>query len=184
MKKHGFDRMYVLHYEMAANTQKGLLPAPHNSIASLNTHDMPPFASFWQGLDIRDWGKLGLLDKKGLRKEEKSRRGIIKALSVFLRRKGWLTEADTDTYSALKACLSFLADSQARIVLVNLEDLWLEIQPQNIPAVHDIYPNWRQKAPYELEEFCQMPRVIDTLQIINELRKPDKHRNLRERSAQ
>ena len=51
-----------------------------------------------------------------------------------MQRKGWLKEAGVDTLSALKACLSFLADSQARIVLVNLEDLWLETQPQNVPS--------------------------------------------------
>jgi len=171
MKKHGFHRMYVLHYELATNTHKELPPVPHNSVASLNTHDMPPFASFWKGLDIKDWAKLGLLDEEGRRKEKETRRGIIKALSAFLKRKGWLKVASIDTLSALKACLSFLADSQARIVLVNLEDLWLETQPQNIPAIHDIYPNWRRKARYRLDEFCQMPQVLDTIQIIDRLRK-------------
>ncbi len=171
MKKHGFHPMYVLHYELATNPQKGLPPLPGDCVASLNTHDMPPFASFWQGLDIKNWAKLGLLDKEATRKEEKSRRGVIKALGTFLERKGWLKKADVDALPALKACLSFLAESPARIVLVNLEDLWLETQPQNIPAIHDIYPNWRGKARYRFDEFCQMPQVLDTLHVINLLRK-------------
>ncbi len=175
MRKHGFRRLYVLHYELAANPLKGLLPVPDNSVASLNTHDMPPFASFWQGIDIEERRKLGLLGKESVREEKKTHQGNIKALSAFLRRKGWLKEADVDTLAALKACLSFLADSQARIVLVNLEDLWLETQPQNIPSIHQEYPNWRHKGRYSLEEFCQMPQVLDTLNIINLLRKQGRH---------
>jgi 4-alpha-glucanotransferase len=32
------------------------------------------------------------------------------------------------------------------------------------------YPNWRRKARYSLEEFCQMSQVTDTLRAINRLR--------------
>jgi len=171
MKKHGLHSMYVLHYELTTNPWKGLLPVPYNSVASLNTHDMPPFAAFWQGLDIKERRELGLLDKEGAQKEREIRQDIIRALGIFLRRKGWLKEAGVDTLSALKACLSFLACSQARLVLVNLEDLWLETKPQNVPSTKEEYPNWRRKAQYGLEEFCQMPHVLDTLRIINRLRK-------------
>ena len=136
---------------------------------------MPPFASFWQGLDIKDWAKLGLLAKEGIRKERGNRRSVIKDLSAFLQRKGWLGKADADALSALKACLSFLADSPARIVLVNLEDLWLETQPQNIPSTQEQYPNWRRKARYSLDELCHMPQVLGTIHIINSLRRQGRH---------
>jgi len=109
------------------------------------------------------------------REEKETRRTIIKTLSAFLQRKGWLKKAGLDTLSTLRACLSFLANSQARLVLVNLEDLWLETQSQNIPSTKKEYPNWRHKARYMPEEFCQMPQVIDTLQTINRLRKQDKY---------
>jgi len=175
MKKHDLHRMYVLHYELATNPRKGLFPASRNSVASLNTHDMPPFAAFWQGLDIEERRKLGLLDKEGAREERRTRQNITGALGSFLRRKGWLKGAGEDTYSALKACLSFLAGSQAHIVLVNLEDLWLETKPQNVPSTKEEYPNWRRKAQYSLEECCHMPQVLDTLQTIDKLRKQDKH---------
>jgi 4-alpha-glucanotransferase len=57
------------------------------------------------------------------------------------------------------------------MVLVNLEDLWLETQPQNIPATGQERPNWRHKARYSLEEFSQMPQVVEVLQGLNNLRK-------------
>jgi len=176
MNKHGLYRMYVVHYELASNRQKGLPPVPRNSVASLNTHDMHPFAALWQGLDINDRQELGLLDRKGTQKERRIRRDIINILSTFLRRKGWLKNSSQDTFSALEACFSFLAESRAQIVLVNLEDLWLETKPQNVPSTRKEHPNWQRKALYSLEEFCQMPRVVDTLLNINELRKRSRRR--------
>ena len=59
-------------------------------------------------------------------------------------------------------------------MLVNLEDLWLETQPQNVPGTDDEHPNWRCKARYVLEEFCRMPEVRDTLKEIDRFRKQAK----------
>ena len=139
MKKHGFHRMYVLRYELATNTQEGLLPVSRDSVASFNTHDMPSFASFWQGLDIEEHRKLGLMEKESVPKEKEIRQATIKALSDFWQREGWL-KGEANTLSALKACLSFLADSPARIVLANLEDLWLETHQQNVPSDRERIP--------------------------------------------
>jgi len=99
-----------------------------------------------------------------------------KALLTFLRDRGWLYGAEGDVATVLKACLSFLAAGQARMVLVNLEDLWLETQPQNVPSTKKEYPNWRRRVQYTFEQFCQLPQVVDTLLTINELRKGNKHR--------
>ena len=57
------------------------------------------------------------------------------------------------------------------MVLVNLEDLWLEERPQNVPGTTHDYPNWRRPARYTLERFRQMGRVTGTLKRIDELRK-------------
>ncbi|MFC2021723.1 4-alpha-glucanotransferase [Chloroflexota bacterium] len=176
MRRHDLHNMYVVHYELASDPQKGLPPVPVNSVASLNTHDMSPFAGFWQGLDIEERRKLGLLDRAGAGKERNRLLTMKKALVNFLRDEGWLNGSEDDIPAVLKACLSFLSASRARIVLVNLEDLWLETQPQNVPSTGKEYPNWRRKAEYTLEQFCQLPQITDTLQIVNELRKRSKTR--------
>jgi len=175
MRRHNLHRIYVVHYELASDLRRGLPPVSSNSVASLNTHDMPPFAAFWQGLDIEEWRRIGLLDKAGVEEEKNRLLSMKKALVTFLQDRDWLQGAANDIAAVLKACLSFLAASQARMVLVNLEDLWLEIQPQNIPSTRKEYPNWRRRAKYTFEEFCQMPQVVDTLLMINELRKRSKH---------
>ncbi|MFC1989385.1 4-alpha-glucanotransferase [Chloroflexota bacterium] len=171
MNKRGFHRMYVLHYELASDPKKGLPPVSRDSVASLNTHDMPPFAAFWQGLDIEERLSLGLLDEAGAKQEKKNFTDMKRALITFLQSGGLLQEGRENITDVLKACLSFLAASQTRMVLLNLEDLWLETRPQNVPSTRTECPNWRRKAQYALEEFCQMPQVVDTLRTINELRK-------------
>jgi 4-alpha-glucanotransferase len=171
MNRHGFHSLYVLPYELALNRRTALKSIPGRSVASLNTHDMPPFAAFWEGLDIKQRLRLGLLDKAEAQKEGQERRAIKKELFTFLVERGWIKPAEVNTYSALKACLTLLSTSQARVVLVNLEDLWLETRPQNIPATRGKNPNWRSKAKYSLETLCQMPQVVDTLKIVDQLRK-------------
>jgi 4-alpha-glucanotransferase len=171
MTRHGLHSMYVLHYELASNPRTALWRLPTDSVASLNTHDMHPFAAFWQGLDIKQRLELGLLDKAGAQREDQDRRAIKEALTNFWQEKGEIKQTTVDAYAALKACLASLSVSQARLVLVNLEDLWLETQPQNIPSTTDEYPNWRRKAQYSFESFCQMPQVLDTLRMIDHLRK-------------
>ena len=34
-----------------------------------------------------------------------------------------------------------------------------------------VHPNWRRRARYTFEQFCQLPQVVDTLRSVNELRK-------------
>ena len=50
MEKHGMFRMFVGQYELISENKLGNIPI--QSIASLNTHDMFPFAAFWQEKDI------------------------------------------------------------------------------------------------------------------------------------
>ena len=173
MARHGLHRMYVLYYELADKASETLGHIPRNAVVSLNTHDMTPFASFWQGADIEERMGLGLVDKKGARKERMTRRAIKDALMAYLRNKDFLQRIDSGSQAVLKACLAYLSASRARIVLVNLEDLWLETRSQNVPGIGDEFPSWRRKARYGLEEFFHIKEVSDTLQEIDRLRKQE-----------
>lgn len=171
MARHGFHRMYILHYELADNTTDSIGRMPRNAVASLNTHDMPPFASFWQNLDIEERLSLGLVDAKGARAESRTRRVVKASLTSMLRNNKFLPKARDGVRDALNACLSFLGAGRARVVLVNLEDLWLETKSQNVPSTGDAYPSWQKKARYTLEEFYEMPKVRDTLEAVKSARR-------------
>jgi 4-alpha-glucanotransferase len=155
MARHKVQRMYVLPFEFTPDSHQALRAVPADALACLNTHDMPPFATFWSERDLMDRVALG----------------------TFLRRRGWPEIPSQhsslecwEVQAVLRACLAYLAAGRARMVLVNLEDLWLETDSQNMPGMVEEYPNWRRKARYAFEEFSRMPQVLNALREINYLR--------------
>lgn len=176
MARHGLSRMFVVQFGLSPDPAKALRPVLAESLACVNTHDMPTFASFWGGLDIDDRIELGLLDEEGARKERGRRLRMIKALSSFLRSKGWLGENHPGAQAALAACLSYLAASKAGVVIANLEDLYGETHPQNVPGTWKERPNWLRKARHGFEAFREMPDVIRALREVDRLRKGEKAR--------
>lgn len=144
--RHDIRRMYVTQYEIMGNPGKpALRPIPTKSIASLNTHDMPPFQAFLEGLDIDDRLDLGLMDQKTARKERKQRAVMRGKLHSFL-----------DAFR-------FLSKSMADIVLINIEDLWQETLPQNVPATDQERPNWRRRMRPSIEQIRKMSRIARVL---------------------
>jgi 4-alpha-glucanotransferase len=176
MRRHGIYGMYVTYFEMSDNPRHALQPVPSNALASINTHDMPPFAAFWQGLDIGYRQDLGHQSEDGAQLELEAREKRKKALIRFLHSHELLEPGKDDPQAVLHAVLSWLGRSQAPMVLINLEDLWLETEPQNIPGTGSEQPNWQHKAQYSLEEFSQMPQVVEVLREFNSLRKLAQHR--------
>jgi len=149
MRRHNIHGMYVLQYLLGGDR----LPAPPEAcVANLNTHDMPPFAGFWRGCDIDDRRDLGLITAASTTREHAERRTLRKRLVAALRDRGLLTD-DEDEAAVLAACLAHLGTSRARMVLVNMEDLWLETRPQNIPGVSDDRrPTWRRRLRLTLDQ--------------------------------
>ena len=168
LKRHGVQRMYVLQFEVAPNRRKALPVPPVDSLATLNTHDMPPFAAFWDGLDIQDRVELGLLDEAGAIHELDNRSRLRSALQSFLC--GGEGECSS-IVDVLKASLKYLGSSRSRMVIVNLEDLWFEKQPQNVPGTCEERPNWKRKARYNLDEITSMEQVAEVLRMLDAARR-------------
>jgi 4-alpha-glucanotransferase len=72
--------------------------------------------------------------------------------------------------AVLEACLAELAARDVPLLLVNLEDLWLEELPQNTPGTGSERPNWRRRARYGLEEMRRSPAVQRILRRIENRR--------------
>ena len=126
MQRHGVRRMFVVQYEAKLNEP------PKESVASVNTHDMPTFAGWSRGKDIDDRVGLGLLDEVGAQRERDTREQQLREVGT------------------LERVLQFLAGSEAEIVLINLEELWAETEPQNVPGVPE--RSWRHKLRMSLED--------------------------------
>lgn len=168
MEKHGLRRMYVVQYEIKPDDPPLSAP-PAASIASINTHDMPTFAGFWEGKDIDDRVQQGLLDDAGAEEERRKREAMKESLTSFLRAQTLLPEGANDRIAILDAVLSYLAASPAELVLVNLEDTWLETEPQNVPGVPA--RSWRQKLKLDLEQARADATVDRLLRAVDERRR-------------
>jgi 4-alpha-glucanotransferase len=169
MRRNGVDRLYVMQFSFDG---KQVATPPADSVASLNTHDMAPFAGFYRGTDIRYRVELGLMTPEEGRAEARGRAGMRTALTAFLRQEGLMRRAPktASARAALRALLKFLARSPAAMVLVNLEDLWLEEEQQNTPGTTTERANWQRRTAKTFEEFSQDRTVLTLLREINEMR--------------
>ncbi|HEY0142767.1 MAG TPA: 4-alpha-glucanotransferase [Thermoanaerobaculia bacterium] len=170
MAKHGLRRMYVIQYEVKPQENPVGAP-PAQSVASANTHDMPTFRAFWNGQDIDDRHLHQLLDAKGAEKERATRGEMRRRLVGFLIERGHLTHGPTDDpKQVLEAVLAYLAASDAEVVLVNLEDLWGELVPQNVPGQPE--RSWKQKLRMSLEDVQANGDVRRVLTAVSGSRNP------------
>jgi 4-alpha-glucanotransferase len=92
-------------------------------------------------------------------KERKTRERLRKSLRKFLKSK-----------NVFQGCIEFLGRSEASVVLVNLEDLWNETQPQNVPATTKERPNWRRRLRYSIEQMRNSRHIQNVLGSLGENR--------------
>jgi 4-alpha-glucanotransferase len=97
-------------------------------------------------------------------------------LIKLLIKHSWLSERDLKPLDVLRASLAFLADSRSPVLLINIEDLWMECKPQNIPASGREYPNWQKKEYYGIEELREIPHLNEILYMVNNIREGNYHR--------
>ncbi|MCA9202547.1 MAG: 4-alpha-glucanotransferase [Planctomycetales bacterium] len=175
MDEHAIRRMFVVQYELQGDQQGGNDPSqppfnapPSNAVASLNTHDMPMFSAWWRGEDIDDRRAMDLMDDAGRDEEHRIRSELREALTRWTRiTRGIEPPSASDVLTAL---LTHLAESSAELLLVNLEDLWQETRPQNIPGTWKERPNWRRRASRSLEQLNELQDVLNVLEAVRAAR--------------
>jgi 4-alpha-glucanotransferase len=175
MQRHRVRQMYVVQYELKPSRRHALPKPSRDCVASLNTHDMPTFAAFCRGKDIGDRARLGWIPQGNIAREKAARQKLLGALRSFLKREGFLGKAGASVAETLEGCLKFLGASDAEIVLINLEDLWLEERPQNVPGTCKERPNWQRKARLPLERIVRNKRIARLLDRLQEARTRASH---------
>jgi 4-alpha-glucanotransferase len=143
MEARGVRRSYVLQFSIRPDEHDAIEQPPTASLASVNTHDTPPFAAFWRDADAH----------------------LREAVVADLRSRGRLAGDDEpDAVAVARTCLAELATGNAETLLVNLEDLWGELEPQNVPGTSgEGARNWGRRARYGLEQMLELPGVRDVL---------------------
>lgn len=130
---------------------------PEASLASLATHDLPTFARFLTAGD--EPGQPGRA-AGGLSDGDQAaeRRALRRAVGP-------------DVAEALWRCLAHLAAGPARLLLVDLSDLWLERTQQNVPGTSAAEGSFRLRAQRTLGELAGDPWVAALLQAVDQSRR-------------
>jgi 4-alpha-glucanotransferase len=131
LSRRGLSGMYVVQTELR-ESGPALRDPPARSVASLNTHDMPTFAAFWASASKRS-------------------RELLAAVA------GCRAAAGPAPLAA--SLLRWLASTRAAAVLVNPDDLWGELEPQNVPGTSVERPNWRRRLRHPVDELESVPAV-------------------------
>lgn len=130
---------------------------PEAVLASFGTHDLPPFAGWTAGADIGWHARLGHIEPASAAAMQDARGRDVAALA------GHAGDTGADAMHAL------LAQSPARLVAVQAEDvLGLADQP-NLPGTVDSHPNWRRrlgKGPAEIANDPGLGRVAAIMRCV------------------
>lgn len=170
MHEHKMQRMYVVQFEADPQRERPLAPPPENSVASLNTHDMPPFAAYCAAGDADIRVELGILSEQEAQGVRAARAELLARIQSQLQEAGFLHHP-AEPRELSDAMLGFLAASDARMLLINLEDLWAETLPQNVPGTGAERPNWQRVAQHTLEQITSSPEINATLKRLHEIRR-------------
>ena len=79
-------------------------------------------------------------------------------------------DAEDPAAAVLRRCLAQLAQSPADLIMVDLEELWGERQPQNRPGTGPEASNWRRRASRTLEEARADAETVGFLRELHMLR--------------
>ncbi len=155
MRQHGLAPMYVAQFSLCDQPARALARPQTGSVASVNTHDTATWAGFCQGRDIDDRVELGLATPDEAVAERAARETTLEALRTFLAAQHLPPGDPADWATTLASVLTWLARGPAQWVLVNLEDLWLEPAPQNVPGTWLERANWRRRWDRTLETLVE-----------------------------
>ena len=172
------DRLLSSHvFQFESTLEDPLPPAPRRSLASFGTHDLPTFAGYWRGLDIGDRRRRDLIDAEEAAAERRRRARWRSALLGSLPTAGLAAlpadGAAAEERRALAGVWGHLAAGQAEVVMVDLEDLWLEYEPQNRPGSGPEEGNFRRRATRQLEDVVADAEISALLREIDARRRPE-----------
>ena len=136
---------------------------PQKAFVSVGTHDMTPLKMWWFGYEIELKYNLHIINKAEkeflYKQREQERWRLLKAMDENgvwpqdnLRKANYLY-GEGYPEGLDEAVHKFLAKSESRVVVLQLEDILGVTELQNLPGTDkDTYPNWRHKLPVNVED--------------------------------
>ncbi|HTW19269.1 MAG TPA: 4-alpha-glucanotransferase, partial [Mycobacteriales bacterium] len=169
MDRDGMLHSFVTRFEASVDDP---LPQPRRpAAASLGTHDLPKFATYWSGADIDERLAAGEVDPAEAAAEADARSALVAATVKAAGIEDDLGRgSDQTVHEALAASLSSLAAGPAPLVLVDLGDLLGERAPDNRPGTGPEAGNWRHRLPKRFDAIAGDPAVTGVLAGVRDRR--------------
>jgi (1->4)-alpha-D-glucan 1-alpha-D-glucosylmutase len=126
------------------------------------SHDLPTFRGFWHETDLQLYENLGLFPSSEFRDKQKKTRVLDRIeIVAALERENLISPkeingrkiVDDMSTELILPVHRYLARSEAMLMLVQLEDLFGQMDQINMPGTVNQYPNWRRKLPVNIEDW-------------------------------
>ncbi|MFT4171946.1 MAG: malto-oligosyltrehalose synthase [Rhodocyclaceae bacterium] len=146
------------------------------ALVAVSTHDLPTLRGFWSGFDLELRHQLNLFPTEKLRADQIVGRAHDRVqLLLALEREGLLPEgmsADpqhvpemTDAFA--RAVHAYIARTPAKLMGVQLEDIFGQIEQVNVPSTtEERHPNWQRKVSVSLDDFAADGRATAMAEAI------------------
>lgn len=163
LARHRLRGMFVGQFGVDPAAEPPLARPPRRAVASIDTHDTATFAGFWTGADIAARRSVDAIDEVTAQRERRGRAAARRVLRTALLEPHRDRDPDLDPATqraVLRAWTREQAGSPAELVLVTLEDAWLETDPQNIPGTTAAeHRNWSRRLDRSTDELATDPDV-------------------------
>lgn len=152
-----------------SHSQDGEFLAPgefaREALVTSTTHDLATFAGYWEGRDLEQRRALHLFPSEALCARQFEERELDRArLLSALRREGLLGAEGSAAPSGAALAMDvqqYLARTPARVLSVQLEDVFGCLDQVNLPGTVGEYANWRRKLPVPLERWEADGRIAE-----------------------
>lgn len=155
------------------------------AVASTGTHDLVPLAGFWAGRDLDERSRLHFFpDPASEAAAFDERAHARKFLLELLVSRSFMgmddatrlehaqkAASDDLVFSLVLAAYQLLGRSEARLLLVQLEDAFLQREAVNTPGTFDEVPNWRRRLRVPVESFAADSRLRRLLDVVDAARR-------------
>ena len=143
---------------------------PRLALACVATHDLPPFAGWWEGLDIAERQDLKLITSELAEHAYLQRRAekaaIIEALASAELIEPGLDGATISPLDLIAAVHGFIARTPSFLAVAQVEDLAGERTAVNLPGTDLERPNWRRRLAIQLPDLMRTPAAAAILSAI------------------
>ncbi len=159
-------------FEFRTTATEPLPDPPEDCIASIGSHDLPRFSAFYRGAgpgepNVTEAVARGQVDPDRRRERERWRAALAAALVHDASGGAAPLAGPTEERAALQGCLAHLAAGRARLVAVDLEDLWGELEQDNRPGTGVEAGNWRHRSALALDEIRADPAVAALCSLVD-----------------